>query len=243
MRSNGRRGRGAGRDDMNRHPSGQAFANPGATDAGDDAIIAALAGDPLGRLLAAAAAPAYPSELLGEEPAASAFRSATTVPVISVIRDRPSRRRTVAVATQAACALVVAAAGVALAAGTGVLPNPFVDVSTSQPVPPSAAPFATVSTAGPSQTPPAVDQPVPASLDGLCRAYQAHGGESESMGSEAFGALVAAAGGPDLIAEFCAGRLALDPSRSSDEHGPPTAPPGHGDMKGLEAHPAGHSVR
>jgi hypothetical protein len=243
MRSNGRRGRGAGRDDMNRHPSGQASANPGAIHAADHAIIAALAGDPLGRLLAAAAAPAHPGELLGEEEAAAAFRSATTVPVLSIVRDRRSRRVTVAVATQAACAIVVAAAGAALAAGTGLLPNPFVDASTSLPVPPSATPFATVSTAGPSLDPPAVDQTVPMSLDGLCRAYQAHGGDSMSMGSEAFGALVAAAGGPDLIPEFCVDRLGEEPGRSGDEHGPPTAPPGHGDMRGRESDPAVHSGR
>jgi hypothetical protein len=243
MRSNGRRGRGAGRDDMNRHPSGQGNANPGAIQAGDHAIIAALAGDPLGRLLAAAAAPAHPGELLGEEAAAAAFRSATTVPALSAVRNRRSRRVTVALATQAACALVVAAAGVSLAAGTGVLPNPFVDVTTSVPVPPSATQFATVSTADPSQDPPAVDQTVPTSLDGLCRAYQAHGGDSMSMGSEAFGALVAAAGGPDLIPEFCADRLGEEPGRSGDEQGAPTAPPSHGDMRGRESHPAGHSGR
>ena len=67
MRSNGHRGRGAGRDDMNRHPSGRSSANLGPLDAGDHAIIAALVGDPLGRLLAAAAAPGSTRELLGEE--------------------------------------------------------------------------------------------------------------------------------------------------------------------------------
>ncbi len=227
MRSNGRRRRGAGRDDMNRHPSGQSSSRPGQTDAGDAVdITAAMVGHPLGRLLAAATAPASSGELLGEERAAAAFRSAATLPALSAIRDRRSRRVTVAVAAQAACALIVVSAGVALAAGTGVLPNPFVDVSTSLPVPPSATPFATVSTAGPSHDPPAVDQPVPESLDGLCRAYQAHGGDSESMGSEAFGALVTAAGGPDLIAAFCADRSAQEPGKSGDEHGPATAPPG-----------------
>jgi hypothetical protein len=232
MPSNGHRAGDAGRDDMNRHPSGQASANPGGIDAGDHAIIAALAGDPLGRLLAAAAAPGSPRDLLGEDAAAATFRSAAAMPAPPAIRDRRPRRVTIALAAQAACALLVVLGGVALAAGTGVLPNPLVDVSTSLPVPPSAAPSSTVPTAGPSSPAPASteqlppEQPVPASLPGLCRAYQAHGGDGESMSSEAFAALVAAAGGADRVDEFCASILADESGESGDEHGPPTEPAG-----------------
>ena len=147
---------------------------------------------------------------------------------------------TIVVAAQAACALVVAAAGVALAAGTGVLPNPLlpnplVDVSTSQPAPPTATPDGTVSTAERSPTTPqsgAVSggppphQPAPESLFGLCHAYQEHGGDGPFMESEAFVALVAAAGGPDRVADYCADILADEPAQSGSEHGQPTAPPG-----------------
>ncbi len=228
MRSNGRRRRGAGSDDMNRHLSGQASAGP--SDAGDAVdIAAAMVERPVGRLLAAATAPASAGELLGEERAAAAFRSAAVMPAPSWIRDRRSRRVTGVVAVQAACALLVVAGGVALAAGTGVLPNPLVDVSTSQPAPPSAAPVSSRSTTGPSHgvsDSPPVDHPVPASVIGLCRAYEAHGGDSASMDSDAFGALVTAAGGADRVREFCVAVLADQPDTSGDEHAPPTTPPG-----------------
>ena len=235
MRSNGHHERGAGNDDMNRHLSGRASANPRPVNAGRGAAdITANVGDPVARLLAAAAAPGSPRELRGEDAAALAFRSAAAMPAPSAIRDRRKRRLTIAVAAQAACALVVAAAGVALAAGTGVLPNPLVDVSTAQPAPPTARPVSTESTAELSPTTPrsgaVSDSPQPyqpaAELFGLCQAYQAHGGDGPSMESEAFAALVAAAGGPDRVADFCADVLVGEPGKSGDEHVQPTTPPG-----------------
>ena len=94
-------------------------------------------GTPVARLLAAAAARARPRVAGGRTPLPWHSDQPRPCP-----RHRPSatgrpRRLTIVVAAQAACALVVAAAGVALAAGTGVLPNPLlpnplVDVSTSQ---------------------------------------------------------------------------------------------------------------
>ena len=205
-----------------------------------------VAEGPVGRLLAAATAPAFCHELVGEEAAASAFRvaAAAAMPVTAVIRPRRAKRVTMAVAIQAACAFLVVLGGVALAARTGVLPNPLVDVTTSLPGPPSAnpSPAVTVSTtsqspvgsASPDPTP--ADQPVPVSFAGLCRAYEAFGAGGASMGSSAFAALVAAAGGVDRVAGFCADILANDPGESGDEHGRPNEPPGHSAGRSFARH-------
>jgi hypothetical protein len=174
---------------------------------------------PVGRLLASATAPALGDELLGEEAAASAFRAAAAMPVPPAIRPGRPRRITIAIAIQAACASVVVLGGVAVAAYTGVLPNPLVDVTTSLPGPPSANPSHAVTGSTMSRSPgePApsgpitADQPVPASFAGLGRAYEASGAGGPSMGSDAFAILVAAAGSVDRVADFCADILARRP--------------------------------
>ena len=188
---------------------------------------------PVGRLLAAATAPAFFHELVGEEAAASAFRTAAAMPVTPVVRR--VKRVTMAVVIQAACAFLVVLGGVALAARTGVLPNPLVDVTTSLPGPPSANPSPAVTVSTTSQSPVGsaspdptqAGQPVPASFAGLCRAYEAYSAGGASMGSSAFAALVAAAGSVDRVAGFCADILANVSGEAGGEHGRPAESPGH----------------
>ncbi len=199
---------------------------------------------PVGRLLAAATADAFRHELLGEEAAASAFRTAAAMPVPPAVRPRRAKRVTIAVTIQAAGAFLVVLGGVALAARTGMLPNPLVDVTTALPQPPSANPSPAVTVSITSQSPlgaassgptPA-EQPVPASLAGLCRAYQTHSAGGPSMGSDAFAALVAAAGSVDRVPSFCADILADEPVAAGAEHGLPTEPPGHSAGRSVALH-------
>jgi hypothetical protein len=155
----------------------------------------------------------------------------------------------------AAVALAVAVAGVALAAGTGVLPNPLNPVdappNSATPATPPDTPWSTTadrrsstppgSSPGASVSPSAGTAPgtsaspgAPAdhaSLVGLCRAYQARGDRDPgaAMGSAAFAALVAAAGGADQVPTFCADLLAAeepsgDGNSKSDSNGATTAP-------------------
>jgi hypothetical protein len=154
----------------------------------------------------------------------------------------------------AAVALAVAVAGVALAAGTGVLPNPLNPVdappNSATPATPPDTPWSTTadrrSSTPPGSSPGASVSPSAtapgtsaspgapadhASLVGLCRAYEARGDRDPgaAMGSAAFAALVAAAGGADQVPTFCADLLAAeepsgDGNSKSDSNGATTAP-------------------
>lgn len=210
-----------------------------------------LAGEDVGprdlvNLLAAAAAPARGSETAGEEAAVMAFRAA---------RHRPAKRGNrkpvvvrwatlLGAKTVAAIAVAVAATGAALAAGTGVLPNPFVDpeapsspavtgsshagtgsgVPTS--VPPSSHPGPPSTAGGPPPT-------VPAAVIGMCQAYLAQEEKEpgSAAGSPAFATLIAAAGGAANVPAYCEAALAQQdpsfapPTPSAHPTGPPEAPP------------------
>lgn len=206
-----------------------------------------LAGEDVGprdlvNLLAIAAAPAHGDETAGEEAAVMAFRAARRWPA-----ERGNRKPAVVrwaallgAKTAVAFAVAVVATGAALAAGTGVLPNPFRNVDsppttpasvtspaaeTSDPVrtqpvvPPTpgsqpSGPPASVppSAAPPISLPPSAGSPpsaVPASMTGLCRAYQAQEDRypGSAANSPAFSALVAAAGGADQVPAYCAAVL------------------------------------
>jgi hypothetical protein len=193
-----------------------------------------LAGERVGppalvRLLAAAAAPPFPQETAGEDVAAMAFRTARSQPVREGT-PRPAVARRAAllwIKTVAAVSVAVAAAGAALAAGTGVLPNPFDRPAPSTATPGSSHPQPSLSdprsaggstgvvpsTPGPGG-PPAT---VPAAMDGLCRVYlaQEERAPGQAASSPAFATLVAAAGGPEHVVEYCATLL-----------GPDAVPPG-----------------
>ncbi|MBD0696115.1 hypothetical protein [Streptomyces sp. CBMA123] len=102
----------------------------GGPSAGQDASLTGPDGPgQLARVLAAAAAPATPAELAGEETALAAFRAAslTPDPVVTPVRRRSMATAALARAfsTKAAAAVLGATAlcGVAVAAGTGNLPS------------------------------------------------------------------------------------------------------------------------
>ncbi|BCJ73613.1 hypothetical protein CS0771_31570 [Catellatospora sp. IY07-71] len=95
----------------------------------------------------------------------------------------------------ASVAVVAVGGGVALAATTGVLPNPLGS--------PSDKPSASHSPK-PDHSTGAKGSPSP-NLEGLCKAYDAKpdGERGKALQSPAFQALITAAGGQDKVADFC----------------------------------------
>ncbi|MFI7550397.1 hypothetical protein ACIBQ2_11660 [Micromonospora sediminimaris] len=124
-------------------------------------------------------------------------------------------------------ATVIAATGlggVALAAGTGALPNPLVDPTTRPTTQAPAAPTVTPSLpVGPADRAGASNGPSP-SLTGLCQAYAAGAATNPGKASEnpAFAELVEAAGGAGQVDEYCAA------AASEDRAHPTGAPSGAG---------------
>ncbi|GAA1770234.1 hypothetical protein [Luedemannella helvata] len=166
-------------------------------------------------LLARASAPARPTELAGEAAALAAFRAAQpATPGRGAARRRViTRLLTVKAATIAAFAV----GGVAIAAGTGVLPTPGGD-RPSGPGPGVATSGAATGTrpaAGAPRTTAALTTAQPpashaataaASLAGLCQAYTTVAGKNpeKALENRSFAALVTAAGGADRVDDFCA---------------------------------------
>jgi hypothetical protein len=203
--------------------------------------------DDLSGLLAAAAGPARRHELTGETEALVAFRYAQLASPGG--HARRSKAKTMwprlAGIKVAAIAVALATAGVAVAAGTGVLPTPFTDD------PPTAAPELTSSqprgatdrtdpipgggtSAGPgaSSTAPPATTDAPSSLVGLCRAYEARkrSDPERALDSPSLRPLIEAAGGRDKVDGYCEELLATSggkPTKSpNDPHpsGPPAIP-------------------
>jgi hypothetical protein len=210
----------------------------------------------LSRLLAAATAPPYDHETAGEEAAVFAFRSArsgaTAQPAGAAWSPRtawsPRHEASsslvgrwaarLGVKAGVAVGLAVAVASAALAAGTGVLPNPF--------EPPGPAGSVPASSTGPSQggsttrsgsppaSPGAAVSPgppatVPASVVGLCEAYLAQDDvdKPDQATSPVFAPLIEAAGGAESVPEYCATILSQSPpSQGPRPTGPPTERPG-----------------
>jgi hypothetical protein len=124
--------------------------------------------------------------------------------------------------------LAVGAGGVAVAASTGVLPNPL--SPHSQSTDPAG------SNQGNDQTGPLHSNATPSpSLVGLCKAFQAGAGadHGKALDSPAFRALVSAAGGKDQVDAFCQGVLASAPP---SHHPTPSGQPG----SEATTHPTGH---
>jgi len=115
----------------------------------------------------------------------------------------------------AAIAAVVVGGGVAVAAGTGALPNPLGKPAASH-------------SAKPDHANSAKGSPSP-SLEGLCKAYAAKpdGERGKALESSAFQALITAAGGLDKVADYCTTLL-------------PSAKPGGGKPSDLPAKPTDH---
>lgn len=182
--------------------------------------------DAVADLLAAAAAPVREGELAGQPAALAAFRSARLGPV-----PQPRRRSVIKSALAMSVASKIAALAVALVASGGVIATavtghlvphaghgPAVVPATSShgaaPDRPHTA--GTTDPAGPGRTGQA-SHPNPApNLNGLCRAYAAHG---DAQDNPAFTALSTAAGGQANVATYCASLLPQPPGK------PPT--PGH----------------
>lgn len=194
----------------------------------DGAGRAQAGAEPLPTLLAAAAAPAQPGELAGWQAAAAVFR-AHRAPV-----RQPRRRfmlkialaKLLTVKAAAVAALAVGGGGVALAASTGVLPNPL---SAASGTPTSAhASGQPTHSAGPHGSP-------SPSLEGLCKAYSAMPSDKsgKALESPAFQALITAAGGQDKVTDFC---KTLLPSAK------PTRPGGGAPSAKPSAPPAGAST-
>ncbi|MFI5924377.1 hypothetical protein ACIA3K_00205 [Micromonospora sp. NPDC051543] len=238
------------------------IADPGAANVRQSGASPDSGTEPLARLLAAAAGPARPTEMAGEEAALSAFRAARAVPTPAVAR-RPRRLRltTGAVAWIGALA-ATATAGVAFAAaGFETAPEPPPPAPSS--APPTASAHGTTGSVAPTgSTPPGRPSlsgspsigPSPNSqVHGLCQAWQAKKPEQreKALRTPAFERLVTAAGGIGAVEEYCQ-RLVpekkspLPPTASPSEPPPPSppaepsaraTPPGQAKLK--PSHPAG----
>jgi hypothetical protein len=152
----------------------------------------------LARLLTAAAAPAAPEELAGEQLAMATFAAElqSTPPILSPRRPAVPRKVFTMKAAAVALVAVLSIGGVA-AAATGLLPGRAHHVADRAPATTAA------STAGHGVGAAVAD--LDTARQGLCRAWQA--GEGTDHGrrtdSEAFQALAAAAGGADNVAAYC----------------------------------------
>ncbi|MBO4165211.1 MULTISPECIES: hypothetical protein [Micromonospora] len=205
--------------------------------------------EPLARLLAAAAAPARPGELAGEQAAVVAFRAARAagVPAPAVVARR-GRRLTTGVVTWIAALAATATAGVAFAAVTrdgpaervpGPAPSSTTATPTAagsaRPTPQRSGPVRQDPTRRPPSGPggaPSAPGTVPgpggpagtAKVTGQCRAYLAKSPEQreKALTKPGFAEVVAAAGGADRVEAYC---RQLVPGRPP---GAPSAGPGGG---------------
>ncbi|MEG3632187.1 hypothetical protein [Micromonospora palythoicola] len=191
-----------------------------------DPVALSQAG-PLAAPLRAARGPARHDEMAGEHLAVAAFRAAADLAPEPRPRRESMLRITLAKLLTVKAATVVAATGVggvALAAGTGALPNPLVDPTTRPATQAPAAPTATPSLpAGPADRADVSDSPSP-SLTGLCQAYTAGAATNpgKALENPAFAELVEAAGGAGQVDEYCADAASKDRAR------PTGAPSGAG---------------
>ena len=146
------------------------------------------------RLLAAAAAPAAPEELAGEQQALAQFAAVHSRPPTRASRRNAVPSKLFTMKAAAAALVAVLSIGGVAAAATGLLPGRTHHVA-------DRAPAATAAGHGVGAAVADLD----AARQGLCRAWQAGGGTDHGRrtDSEAFQALAAAAGGADKVAAFC----------------------------------------
>jgi hypothetical protein len=183
--------------------------------------------------LAAASVAGLPSELTGESAATAAFHAGRDV------TDPPRRASMIKTAlakvlTVKAAAILAAlsAGGVALAATTGVLPNPLGENPATTPSHPVTTPHAGGN--GGQGGPGGSDATPDPSLPGLCTAFLAGAGSEHGKALEnpAFTVLITAAGGVDGVEAYCA---TLQHSGGPADH-PTGAPASH---PGSTEHPNG----
>jgi hypothetical protein len=207
--------------------------------AAEDLLSGAHVATPHTRLAAtlrAAAGPTRPGELAGRQAAMAAFQRAWAHPA-----ESPQRRSIVRTAllklltfkAAVVAAVVIGTGGVALAAGTGALPNPLNDHHSV----PSASGTPQPDGRTDASQHPGNGDPSP-SLVGLCHAYVAGAGSDhgKALDSPAFQALITAAGGKDQVDGFCTRLLATpEPDQSPDAH--PSDRASHPDHPSHPAHP------
>lgn len=179
--------------------------------------------DPLVRLIRAATLPGGGRELAGEDLAVAAFRDARHTAVTA--RRRGSLRASLAKLVSvkiAALAGALAVGGVALAAGTGALPDlPYIGPASHTP-----AVHSTTTNEPGGDGARSHGSPSP-SLVGLCHAWLA--GVADNPGkapqNPAFGQLLTAAGGRDQVQRYCDDLLA-SAAPDKDKGGPDGKPSG-----------------
>lgn len=200
-----------------------------------DAAERLLDGDPtagvaglLALQLLAATAPAHSDELAGEPTVLAAFHAAARLDPVPQQR-RPSMLK-IALAklltVKAAAAVIAAGAGgVALAAGTGVLPVQLPErptmpsVVSEAPAQPAELPSSAANAGDAAGTP-------SPSMTGLCKAYTAEVSTNpgKALESPAFTALITAAGGADKVDGFCETQAAASEADGATQSGVPAAP-------------------
>lgn len=204
-------------DDAERYEMSRPFP---ISDATADFLLAGGEVDPtvqdLAQVLTAASAPGTARELHREGAAVAAF---ATAHLTKAPRRRFSGRMVMGalgVKLAAAALAAVAVGGIALAASTGVLPDPL------HPAPPSVStPDGPVRSSTLAESPtPSPQQSRPAqSFNGLCTAYLNSGSASEKNKNVTTD-LAAAAGGIDKVEAYCVALV-----------GSPKAKPSHGTTK------------
>jgi hypothetical protein len=215
----------------------------------------------LARLLAAAAAPAAPDELAGEQLARASFTAEmrSHPPILSPRRTPVARKAFTMKAAAAALVAVLSVGGVA-AAATGLLPgqaSPVADQAAATTGADAAAHGlgkAAAANLGRSANAGAADgqgrasavgpDAAGAARAGLCRAWQAGQGADHGQRADAvaFQALAAAAGGADAVAGYCEDVAA---GRNPDAHGqgqasPPSSGPPADPGPPASTGPGGH---
>lgn len=193
--------------------------------------------DRLVRLLNGMRLHAHPDELAGEGTAMAAYRAANLGPVPqprrgSMLETALAKLRTLKAAAVAAVA-ITATGGVALAASTGVLPNPMSDGGAPA-AKPSAHATGKPSSAGAKKAGAASPSP---SLIGLCQAYAAGAGSNPGkvLENPAFQVLITSAGSKEEVAGYCADVLAAHDAARTAPGSAPTARP----SKAPTARPSG----
>ncbi|MGV9643167.1 hypothetical protein [Streptomyces sp. NPDC003514] len=200
------------------HPDRMTARHPSAPQAVlDDAALEAL--------LSAAVLRGHRPDAVGEQRAVAAFRAARAEGVHRARtrrRDdwRPRERRRLAMSARATLSLLLAGltlGGVAVAAINSSGPAEAPEERRTSPSESASRPSAVSSarpSAPPSAAPRTTARPGTArDLEAKCRAYGKVEGRGKALESTAWQRLVAAAGGEDEVAAYCADRLATAPAR------------------------------
>ena len=222
-----------------------------------------LTGAPVGpdrrelvHLLSAAAGPARPDELVGEDAALAAFGSASAGPAAAVPRPRMRRRALTRALTVkvAAGVAVLSLSGVAYAAETGRLPHAaqqtahelFSSWGVPAPTPGGARPDGSPGSGGdhgrpgaPTSGAPGTGGPAPhgdePAVRGQCQAFveNLRKGHGKPLDKTATDALAQAAGGEANIEAYCTKLLGEQPAVTPDPAPDnPTGEPGNGNGNG-----------